>query len=46
MKQAGKPTTITVENSYTFNLVNNASSTETGGGSFVSAGPINDNTSV
>ena len=46
MKQAGVPSTITVENSYTFNLVNNASSAETGGGSFVSAGPINDNTSV
>ena len=46
MKQAGEPSTITVENSYTFNLVNNASSAETGGGSFVSAGPINDNTSV
>jgi hypothetical protein len=46
MKQAGVPSTITVENSYTFNLVNNASSAETGGGSFVSVGPINDNTSV
>ena len=46
MKQAGVPSTITVENSYTFNLINNASSAETGGGSFVSVGPINDNTSV
>jgi len=38
--QAGEPSTITVENSYTFNLVSNASSTETGGGIQVLAGPL------
>ena len=39
-QQAGQPSTITLENSYTFNLVLNASSTETGGGIQVLAGPL------
>ena len=39
-QQAGQPSTITLENSYTFNLVSNASSTETGGGIQVLAGPL------
>jgi len=39
-QQAGQPSTVTLENSYTFNLVSNASSTETGGGIQVLAGPL------
>ena len=35
------PATFTVNDSYTFNLISAASSNEVGGGSFVSAGPIN-----
>ena len=37
----GMPATFTVNDSYTFNLISAASSNEVGGGSFVSAGPIN-----
>ena len=44
IKYAGQPPTFTRENSYTFNLVNNATSTATGGGLQVLAGPLNDNT--
>jgi hypothetical protein len=45
-KQAGQPSTVTLENSYTFDLVTNATSGEIGGGLNCLAGPINDNTSV
>ena len=44
--QAAKIDALNIAQISVVNLVNNASSAETGGGSFVSAGPINDNTSV
>jgi|TARA_E500000331_G_scaffold345587_1_gene383346 hypothetical protein len=39
--QAGMPTTVTEENSYTFNLVSNAAASAIGGGFQVLAGPLN-----
>ena len=38
---ASPPSTLTVSNSFTFSLKNNASSTETGGGFFSFGGPVN-----
>ena len=38
---ASPPSTLTVSNSLTFSLKNNASSTETGGGFFCFGGPVN-----
>ena len=38
---ASPPSTLTVSNSFTFSLKNNASSTETGGGFFCFGGPVN-----
>ena len=38
---ASPPSTLTVSNSLTFSLKNNASSTETGGGFFSFGGPVN-----
>ena len=40
--QAGQPSTVTEFNSFTFNLISAASSTETGGGFQCLAGPVND----
>ena len=40
-KIASPPSTLTVSNSFTFSLKNNASSAETGGGFFAFAGPVN-----
>ena len=40
--QAGQPSTVTQNNSFTFNLITAASSTETGGGFQCLAGPVND----
>jgi len=40
-KIASPPSTLTVSNSFTFSLKNNASSTETGGGFFSFGGPVN-----
>jgi len=40
--QAGQPSTVTQNNSFTFNLISAASSTETGGGFQCLAGPVND----
>ena len=42
VKQAGQPSTVTQYNSFTFNLISAASSTETGGGFQCLAGPVND----
>ena len=42
VKQAGQPSTVTQNNSFTFNLISAASSTETGGGFQCLAGPVND----
>ena len=42
VSQAGQPSTITQNNSFTFNLTSAASSTETGGGFQCLAGPVND----
>ena len=39
-KQSGMPTTVTQENSYTFNLVSNAAASAIGGGFQVLAGPL------
>jgi len=39
-KQAGQPSTVTQENSYTFNLVANAAASAKGGGFQVLAGPL------
>ena len=39
---AGQPSTVTEFNSFTFNLISAASSTETGGGFQCLAGPVND----
>ena len=39
---ASPPGSVTVSNSFTFNLKNNASSTETGGGFFAFGGPVNE----
>ena len=39
---AGNPATITTQTGFTFELVNNASSAETGGGLQCTVGPIND----
>jgi hypothetical protein len=36
----GMPATLTVNDSYKFTALSTATSTATGGGSFVSAGPI------
>jgi len=38
----GQPATETVSNQFTITLVNNATSTQTGGGYFVFGGPVND----
>jgi len=38
--QAGQPSTVTQENSYTFDLVSNAAASATGGGFQVLAGPL------
>jgi len=40
-KIASPPSTLTVSNSFTFSLKNNASSAETGGGFFCFGGPVN-----
>ena len=40
--QAGQPSTVTQNNSFTFNLISAASSTDTGGGFQCLAGPVND----
>ena len=40
--QAGQPSTVTQNNSFTFNLISAASSTQTGGGFQCLAGPVND----
>jgi len=42
VEQAGQPSTVTQYNSFTFNLISAASSTETGGGFQCLAGPVND----
>jgi len=42
VSQAGQPSTITQFNSFTFNLISAASSTQTGGGFQCLAGPVND----
>ena len=42
VEQAGQPSTVTEFNSFTFNLISAASSTETGGGFQCLAGPVND----
>jgi len=42
VSQAGQPSTVTQNNSFTFNLISAASSTETGGGFQCLAGPVND----
>ena len=42
VKQAGQPSTVTEHNSFTFNLISAATSTETGGGFQCLAGPVND----
>jgi hypothetical protein len=39
-KQAGQPSTVTQENSYTFNLVSNAAASAIGGGFQVLVGPL------
>ena len=39
---ASPPGSVTVSNSFTFSLKNNASSTETGGGFFAFGGPVNE----
>ena len=39
---AGQPSTLTVSNSFSFTLVNAATSIATGGGFFVFGGPVND----
>ena len=39
---ASPPGAVTVSNSFTFSLKNNASSTETGGGFFAFGGPVNE----
>tara|TARA_R110002012_G_scaffold223313_1_gene395297 strand:+ start:751 stop:1548 length:798 start_codon:yes stop_codon:yes gene_type:complete len=42
VNQAGQPSTVTEHNSFTFNLISAATSTETGGGFQCLAGPVND----